>query len=469
MTRRIYGLETELGLTCLRRGSGARAMGADEAARLLFRPLVEETGASSTFLLNGARLYLDVGSHPEYATPECDDLLQLLAHDRAGEQVLADLARAGDEALAAEGVDAQLVLLKNNVDSHGNSYGCHENYLVGRVGSYATFADALLGFLTTRQLLCGAGRLVRTPQGTRFSLSQRADHMLDAVSAATTRSRPMINTRDEPHGDPRLHRRLHVIVGDSNLSDVTTLLKVGSTELVLRALEREPGVFDDLRVADPVGTIQASATDVRGRAPVVLLDGRRTTALQLQGAYLERCERLDDLSPVLQQVLVLWAKVLDRLDTDRLDDLATEIDWVVKHRWLDRYAARHDLRLGSAELAQLDLAFHRVTGGGVFRMLEARGAVARITTPEQVRAAVEHPPATTRASLRGRFVAAGREHGRRVDVDWTTFVVSDLENARATVLDPFATHDDAVDDLIARMGREPRADLPCRFADPMPI
>lgn len=463
--RRIYGLETEYGLTCV--SHSTRAMSSEEAARVLFRPITSEHHASNVFLTNGSRLYLDVGAHPEYATAECDDLLQLLVHDRAGEEVMADLARRGTQALRAGGVDAELVMLKNNTDSHGNSYGCHENYLVGRVGDYAAFTEALLGFLVSRQLVCGAGRVVRDADGTaRYSVSQRAEHMLDAVSSATTRSRPMINTRDEPHGDPRRHRRMHVIVGDSNLAEASTLLKVGTTELVIRVLEEDPDAFAALALADPIAAIKAVSRDLRGGGLVELADGRTITGLELQEAYFARCAELDEFPPTLDRVMGLWRDALDALAADRLDALAGHVDWVIKLRWLQRYLDRHSLPLGSPAVAALDLRYHEITGGGIARLLEQRGAVARITDPADVARAVEVPPATTRAALRGRFVAAATEHGRDFEVDWVTLHCKDLADGMVRCPDPFAASDERVDALIERMAREPRAGLGFRFADP---
>lgn len=209
-TRRIMGIETEYGITCTADGGGAR-LGAEDIARYLFRPVVERHNSSNVFMPNASRLYLDVGSHPEIATAECDSLSQLIAYDRAGDRIVDELARTAEASLADEGIGGQVYLLKNNVDSAGNSYGCHENYLIGRQVVLKTLGLQLLPFLITRQLICGAGSI---HQG-RYRLSQRADHVWEGVSSATTRSRPIINTRDEPHADSTLYRRLHVIVGDS--------------------------------------------------------------------------------------------------------------------------------------------------------------------------------------------------------------------------------------------------------------
>ena len=213
------GIETEFGVTCTFHGH--RRLSPDEVARYLFRRVVSWGRSSNVFLRNGARLYLDVGSHPEYATAECDSLVQLVTHDRAGEWVLEDLLVDAEQRLADEGIGGDIYLFKNNTDSAGNSYGCHENYLIVRAGEFSRISDVLLPFLVTRQLICGAGKVLQTPKAATFCLSQRAEHIWEGVSSATTRSRPIINTRDEPHADAEKYRRLHVIVGDSNMCETS--------------------------------------------------------------------------------------------------------------------------------------------------------------------------------------------------------------------------------------------------------
>ena len=225
MERRIFGLENEYGVTCTLRGQ--RRLSPDEVARYLFRRVVSWGRSSNVFLENGARLYLDVGSHPEYATPECDSIADLVVHDKAGERILESLVRSAEQRLREEGIRGEVYLFKNNTDSAGNSYGCHENYLVERDGDFTKFTDVLIPFLVTRQVYAGAGKVLQTARGAMYCVSQRAEHIWEGVSSATTRSRPIINTRDEPHADAERFRRLHVIVGDSNMSEYTTFLKVG--------------------------------------------------------------------------------------------------------------------------------------------------------------------------------------------------------------------------------------------------
>src|SRR6059036_4354687 len=283
--RRIYGLENEYGVTCTFRGQ--RKLSPDEVARYLFRKVVSWGRSSNVFLRNGARLYLDVGSHPEYATPECDNVIELVTHDKAGERILEGLLVDAERRLHDEGIAGDVYLFKNNTDSAGNSYGCHENYLVARHGEFSRLADILIPFLVTRQLLCGAGKVLQTPRGAVYCVSQRAEHIWEGVSSATTRSRPIINTRDEPHADAERFRRLHVIVGDSNMSETTMLLKVGSTGLVLRMIEAG-AVLRDMTLENPVRAIREVSHDMTGRSHLRLANGRMMSALEIQYEYLTR-------------------------------------------------------------------------------------------------------------------------------------------------------------------------------------
>src|ERR1700759_5152095 len=285
MQRRIFGIENEYGVTCA--FEGQRKLSPDEVARYLFRKVVSWGRSSNVFLRNGSPLYLHVGSHPEYATPECDDVRQLVIHDRAGERILEGLLVDAERRLHEEGIAGDVFLFKNNTDSAGNSYGCHENYLVSRHGEFGRLSDVLIPFLVTRQIIVGAGKVLQTPRGAVFCLSQRADHIWEGVSSATTRSRPIINTRDEPHADAERYRRLHVIVGDSNMSETTTMLKVGSTDLVLRMIESGV-VMRDLTLENPIRAIREISHDMTGRRKVRLANGREATALEIQEEYLSK-------------------------------------------------------------------------------------------------------------------------------------------------------------------------------------
>ena len=265
--QRIFGLETEYGLTSV--ANARRQLNPDEVARYLFKPVVAWGRSNNVFLPNGARLYLDVGSHPEYATAECDQIIDLLNQDRAGEKILNQMATDANRYMQEDGLEGEIYLFKNNTDSSGTSYGCHENYLIRRRADYAEHAESVLPFLITRQIMVGAGKVLNTPRGTVYAYSQRADHMWDGVSSSTTRSRPIINTRDEPHADAELYRRLHVIVGDSNMSETTTLLKVASMDLILGLLEIGK-LRRDRGLENAVKTIREVSHDSTGRAPIAL-------------------------------------------------------------------------------------------------------------------------------------------------------------------------------------------------------
>src|ERR687888_1089502 len=313
MDRRIFGLENEYGVTCTFRGQ--RRLSPDEVARYLFRRVVSWGRSSNVFLKNGARLYLDVGSHPEYATPECDSVPDLVTHDKAGERVLEGLLKDAEQRLHDEGIAGEIYLFKNNTDSAGNSYGCHENYLVSRSGEFNRLADVLIPFLVTRQIIVGAGKVTQTARGASYAVSQRAEHIWEGVSSATTRSRPIINTRDEPHADAERFRRLHVIVGDSNMSEWTNLLKVGITDLVLRVVE-ENTVMRDLTLENPIRAIREISHDLACRKKVRLANGRELSAIEIQMEYYERTARFierrgeDGLS---KRLLNEWRLALEAL------------------------------------------------------------------------------------------------------------------------------------------------------------
>src|ERR1700724_2276719 len=330
MDRRIFGLENEYGVTCTFRGQ--RRLSPDEVARYLFRRVASWGRSSNVFLRNGARLYLDVGSHPESATPECDNVLDLVAPDKAGERILEGLLVDADRRLREEGIAGDIYLFKNNTDSAGNSYGCHENYLVGRHGEFGRLADILIPFLVTRQVICGAGKVLQTPRGAVYCVSQRAEHIWESVSSATTRSRPLINTRDEPHADAERFRRLHVIVGDSNMSETTTLLKVGSTDLVLRMIAAG-AIMRDLPLSTAIRATRAGSQHTPGRSRVRLANGREMSALDIQQEYLNRAKDFTDkngLDPISKRVLEMWERALTAIEDGDLDRIAREIDSVSK-------------------------------------------------------------------------------------------------------------------------------------------
>jgi len=453
MDRRIFGLETEYGVTCA--ATDGRGLSADEVARYLFRKVVAWGRSSNVFLRNGSRLYLDVGSHPEYATAECDDVRQLVTHDRAGERILEGLVADAQQRLEHEGLAGTIHLFKNNTDSAGNSYGCHENYLVRRQGDFARLSDVLVPFLITRQVLTGAGKVLTTPRGAVYCLSQRADHIWEAVSSATTRSRPIINTRDEPHADAEHFRRLHVIVGDSSMSETTTMLKVGSTDLLLRLVEAGIPVRD-LSLENPIRAIREISHDMTGTAPVTLANGRTVTAVDLQEEYLARVSDFvaqhGGGSPQDKQVLELWERGLRALRTGDLSLVERELDWVIKYRLIERYRAKHDLPLSDVRVQRLDLAYHDISRTeGLYNLLAAKGLVERLTTDLETFEATSLPPQTTRAKLRGDFVRAAQEARRDYTVDWVHLKLNDQAQRTVLCKDPFRNVDERVERLIESM------------------
>jgi proteasome accessory factor A len=453
MDRRIFGLENEYGVTCTFRGQ--RRLSPDEVARYLFRRVVTWGRSSNVFLSNGARLYLDVGSHPEYATPECDSITDLVTHDKAGERVLEGLLVDAEKRLREEGIAGDVYLFKNNTDSAGNSYGCHENYLVSRHGEFSRLADVLIPFLVTRQVICGAGKVLQTPRGAVYAVSQRAEHIWEGVSSATTRSRPIINTRDEPHADAERYRRLHVIVGDSNMNESTTLLKVGATDLVLRMIETGANLRD-LGLENPIRAIREISHDVTGRRKVRLANGREASALEIQDEYFAKArdfvDRRDLGTPAVQRVLDLWERTLKAVDSGDLALVEREIDWVTKYRLIERYRDRHGLSLTHPRIAQLDLAYHDIhRRRGLYYLLERRGAVARVCRDVEIFEAKSVPPQTTRARLRGEFIKRAQERRRDFTVDWVHLKLNDQAQRTVLCKDPFRAVDERVEKLIASM------------------
>ncbi|GAA3993646.1 Pup--protein ligase [Streptomyces sp. NBC_01352] len=453
MDRRIFGLENEYGVTCTFRGQ--RRLSPDEVARYLFRRVVSWGRSSNVFLRNGARLYLDVGSHPEYATPECDNVTELVTHDKAGERILEGLLVDAERRLHEEGIAGDVYLFKNNTDSAGNSYGCHENYLVARHGEFSRLADILIPFLVTRQLLCGAGKVLQTPRGAVYCVSQRAEHIWEGVSSATTRSRPIINTRDEPHADAERYRRLHVIVGDSNMSETTMLLKVGATDLVLRMIEAGT-VMRDLTLENPIRAIREVSHDITGRRKVRLASGREASALEVQREYFEKavdfCERRGIRTGTVEQVLELWGRTLDAIEAEDLDRIGTEIDWVMKYKLIERYRAKHNMTMSHPRVAQIDLAYHDIhRRRGLYYLLEKKGQAARICNDLKIFEGKSVPPQTTRARLRGDFIRRAQEQRRDFTVDWVHLKLNDQAQRTVLCKDPFRSVDDRVEKLIAGM------------------
>ncbi|WP_128772248.1 Pup--protein ligase [Actinomyces oricola] len=456
-TRRIIGIETEYGITCASTTGGPPPLDADHAARLLFEPIVQMGRSSNVFTRAGARLYLDVGSHPEFATAECDRLEDLLAQDRAGELTMADLAATANTYLEQAGIRGRIHLLKNNLDAVGAGFGCHENYLVPRRGNFWNDARTLVPHLVTRQILVGAGHILtgNRQAPARYVFSQRANDMWDAVSSATTRARPLINTRDEPHADAELYRRMHVIVGDSNIAQGSTLLKTAAMDLLLDYVEAG-GSLTDLALADPMRAIRDTCHDLSGTVALERADGRTITPIELQAEHLERvrahAEANLDLTELQAAALDLWERGLEAVRSGDPALVSTELDWAAKHRILTRYAERSGCELDDPRVTRLALAYHDVSADqGLRTRLEATGLLRRFVDEKAATAARTTPPATTRAHLRGTVVGRAQDLRRDLTVDWVNLKLDDGKSSPVALRDPFAALDPRVNEILEAM------------------
>jgi proteasome accessory factor A len=365
-----------------------------------------ETHLVNAVLTNGARYYVD-HAHPEYSTPECSDALELVRWDKAGERTLARSVEAASEVLPA-GQD--VAVYKNNSDGKGNSYGCHENYLLDRSVPFSRIAQYVMPHFVTRQVFCGAGKVgTEGPAGgahdVPFQLSQRADFFEEEIGLETTLKRPIVNTRDEPHADAQKYRRLHVIVGDANMAEIATFLKVGTTALVLAMIEDNWHGDRDLTLDSPVAALRTVSHDVELSARLPMADGSTITALDVQWELLDLARKYANDrglecvgDEVGAEVLRRWEEVLTALEDDPMS-LARQLDWVAKYQLVDAYRDRHGLGWGDSKLAALDLQYHDVRPG---RSLFARLPMERLVTEESVLAAITEPPTTTRAYFRGR-------------------------------------------------------------------
>jgi proteasome accessory factor A len=371
-------------------------------------------------LANGARLYVD-HAHPEYSGPECYDPLEAALHDKAGERVMVEAAAAAQSILPIGQIPK---LYKNNSDGKGNSYGAHENYLLARETPFGRVIRFATAFLVTRQIFTGAGKLgsENGRPAVPYQLTQRADFFEEEVGLETTLKRPIINTRDEPHGDPSRYRRLHVILGDANLSEVQTFLKLGVTALFLAALE-DGALPDPIDLADPVEACWRVSHDVDLCAPLPLDEGGSATALEVQFRYLEWLAKYAEREleePVWGQVIREWESVLADLEQDP-DRCADRLDWVAKRRLLRGYVERDGIAWDAPKLKALDLQYHDVDPAvGLYHRLAARGAIRRLFSDEEVDAARSNPPARTRAYFRGRCVSLFS--GSLVAANWDSLV-----------------------------------------------
>jgi proteasome accessory factor A len=398
----------------------------------------EDLGLANVILTNGARLYVD-HAHPEYSTPEVTTPRDIVLWDKAGERVMAEAARRAATVPGTPPVQ----LYKNNTDNKGASYGSHENYLMRRETPFADIVAHLTPFFVSRQVVCGAGRVGIGQDGSTdgFQLSQRADFFEVEVGLETTLKRPIINTRDEPHADAEKYRRLHVIIGDANLSEVATYLKVGTAALVLAMIE-DRFLTGDLALVEPVADLRAVSHDPTLRHTVRLRDGRRMTAIQLQVEYCERARKYvedrfgADADDQTLDVLARWESVLDRLATDPML-CARELDWVAKLRLLEGYRSRDGLGWSSPRLQLVDLQYSDVRPDkGLYNRLVARGDMDRLLDEDEVVEAMTTPPSDTRAYFRGRCLE--RYAGQVVAASWDSviFDVGRESLVRVPMLEP---------------------------------
>ncbi|TMK98821.1 MAG: proteasome accessory factor PafA2 [Actinobacteria bacterium] len=370
------------------------------------QPVEEDLGLANVILPNGARYYVD-HAHPEYSTPECASPRGLVIHDKAGERIL-ERSLEAVRGLLPPG--QRLAIYKNNTDGKGNSYGCHENYLVDRRTPFSRIVHDLTPFLVTRQIFTGAGKVgSESPRDegrhVHYQLSQRTDFFEAEVGLETTLKRPIINTRDEPHADPEKYRRLHVIVGDANMCEVATFLKVGTTALILKLVEDE--FLPELSLEAPVPALHEVSWDVSCRRTVRLRDGRRIRALELQWEYLDLAKKfVKEVEPSAEngEVLQWWEMILSGIEDDPLS-LHRELDWVAKYRMLEAYRARDNLDWRSPKLAMIDLQYHDVRRErGLYYRLVDGGNVERLVADAEVDRAIAEPPEDTRAYFRGRCI-----------------------------------------------------------------
>jgi proteasome accessory factor A len=447
--RRVFGLETEYGFFC--RVNGGRLPSRENIISYLFNQTVPGARKGNVFLENGGRLYLDSGFHPEYATPEADQVAELVAHDKAGERIVADLLLRAGRLIHEEGFTGSVLAFKNNTDSVGNSYGCHENYLARRDVAFECLAAGLIPFLVTRQVFTGAGKVLRTISGSQFCLSQRAQHICQEMSGGTTTARAIINTRDETLADSNRYRRLHLILGDSNMSEVTTYLKVGTTALVIDMIE-DGWLNGDYALHAPVDALRTISRDPTLRATVKLKDGRLLTALEIQHEYLERALRYAQSSGCDSQqrdILGRWTRTIERLEHEPLL-LDREVDWVIKLRSMTKLMDRHGISWNDPRLSLLDLQYHDMRPDrSVYHHLVSLGMAERITTDAAVERAMHLPPQTTRARLRGECIRRLRLSGKEYRADWSSLKVFGGEEPTLTMhwRDPLQAHDENTEDL----------------------
>jgi proteasome accessory factor PafA2 len=410
-------------------------------------PTVEPT-LTNVVLPNGARLYVD-HAHPEYSTPECSDPLELVIHDLAGVVVM---RRAVSQLLRNLPVGHWVRLYKNNSDGKGNSYGCHENYLVDRSVPFEVLTEKLLPHLISRQIYCGAGKVgAEAGRGQcNFQISQRADFFEEVIGLETTIRRPIVNTRDEPHADPQRFRRLHVIVGDANMAHIPTFLKIGTTALILQMIE-DGFIEKDLSLKDPVASLHSVSRDLSCKQVLERTDGTTITAVELQWNYYELAQKWRESyehPPWTPKVLDLWREILEGLERDPLA-LASKLDWVAKWSVVQAYKDSRGIDWNDPKLAMIDLQYHDLRPDrGLYWKLEAEGRIDTLASLAEAERAESEPPESTRAYFRGRAIR--RFAPQIVSANWDSIVFDTGASAlqRLPMMNPTKGTKDQVGDLL---------------------
>ncbi len=427
MQKRIYGLETEYGIIFT--PEGRKTLPVEKAIRFLFEKLITTEHFLNVFLENGARFYQDTGCHPEYATPECASPRDLVIFDRAGERILEDLQLYAEEKIREERVPGKLSIFKNNTDFVGNSYGCHENYLVDRDVDFYYLAEQLIPFLVTRQIFSGAGKVFQTQDGN---------------------DRSIINTRDEPHADREKYRRLHVIVGDSNMSEYTNFVKIATCAVVLQMIE-DGFINKDFTLRHPVKAIKDISYDTTCKRKLRLENGREYSPIEIQRDYCEMAQRYMEQFPVSDQLkegVKEWQYILDCLDTDP-EKLDRKIDWIIKRKVLRGYIEKHQISWHDPRVFMIDLQFHDIRQDrGFFYMLERNNHVDRLYSDAEIEKAKTEPPQDTRARMRGDFIKLARQNNIQYDLDWSNIRLGNLLNVRVICNNPFETDTEKVTELV---------------------
>lgn len=451
MDPRIIGLEVEYGLS----GVCADGTRIDDATlgAAVFERVQRRHGQADVFIENGGRIYLDVGNHPEYATPECISPLDAITHERAGMAIITTLVwRAQDRLSEAYGQPVSLRLLRNNVDTHGNSWGYHENYSVARRSDYQRIVRLLLPFLVSRQIISGTGSLATMPSGElRYLMSQRALHIAAGLNSETTQKRPFINNRDETHADPSRWRRLHVIGADTPMNEYQAWLSIATATLVLDVIEAG-AVWREFNLADVGLALRTIAQDLTCRNRVELEGGRAASALDIQWAYAERIHQWIEAgngTKANRHILDEWVKTLQGLEADPMA-MTDRLDWPLKYQMLLEYKARHQLPITDARLALIDQEYHNCDlDKGLFWRAQAGQRTVQSIRPEEISLAMTTPPYNTRAHLRGRFIAAASQARVPWQAGWAHVEAAGI---RLDITNPFAYVDERVESLMRKLG-----------------